>query len=227
MTPTEVRHTHTRAPDCGWQTCCHLPPTSTLCEPLLPAACGRTSSLRSCTCWATPAPAGPATAPTLWARCRTCGGWMGSRCAQQPGHRQKRRGACMHAPQGCVRHALRRHGGTGAWLQPTLHMLCPQVRPSERIAAAAQLPALEARLRAELQADGIDPDEAAQVRRGMGVRGWAGLMICRLVRRCSICWQRQCTVVGAGELRVSFFLLTPVALPNWHLGCCWANAQLC
>lgn len=39
----------------------------------------------------------------------------------------------------------------------------PQVRPSERIAAAQQLPALEARLRAELEAAGIDPEAAAQV----------------------------------------------------------------
>ncbi|PSC70165.1 tilB-like protein [Micractinium conductrix] len=37
-----------------------------------------------------------------------------------------------------------------------------QVLPSSRIAAAQQLPALEARLRAELAAQGLDPDEAAQ-----------------------------------------------------------------
>lgn len=37
------------------------------------------------------------------------------------------------------------------------------VRPSERIAAAQQLPELGALLRAELLAEGIDPDEAAQV----------------------------------------------------------------
>ncbi|KAL4436761.1 hypothetical protein ABPG75_003900 [Micractinium tetrahymenae] len=37
------------------------------------------------------------------------------------------------------------------------------VRPSERIAAAQQLPDLEARLRAELAAQGIDSDVAAQV----------------------------------------------------------------
>lgn len=46
---------------------------------------------------------------------------------------------------------------------PTLPPLLPQVLPSERIAAAQQLPALEARLREELLADGIDPDAAAQV----------------------------------------------------------------
>ncbi|EFN55740.1 hypothetical protein CHLNCDRAFT_52395 [Chlorella variabilis] len=38
-----------------------------------------------------------------------------------------------------------------------------QVLPSERIAAAQQLPALEARLRAELLAEGVDPEQAAQV----------------------------------------------------------------
>ncbi|KAL4423280.1 hypothetical protein ABPG77_004549 [Micractinium sp. CCAP 211/92] len=37
------------------------------------------------------------------------------------------------------------------------------VRPSERIAAAQQLPELETRLRAELAAQGIDPDAVAQV----------------------------------------------------------------
>lgn len=44
---------------------------------------------------------------------------------------------------------------------------CVQVRPSERISAAQQLPALEARLCAELAEQGIDPEEAAHVRRGM------------------------------------------------------------
>lgn len=41
-----------------------------------------------------------------------------------------------------------------------------QVLPSERIAAAQQLPALEARLRAELLAEGVDPEQAAQVGAG-------------------------------------------------------------
>lgn len=42
---------------------------------------------------------------------------------------------------------------------------CLQVRPSERIAALQQLPELEACLRADLAAQGFDPDTAAQVRR--------------------------------------------------------------
>lgn len=56
-----------------------------------------------------------------------------------------------------------------------MHATTLQVRPSERIAAAQQLPELEARLRAELTAQGIDPDAAAQV----DFRRWgAQLPIC-------------------------------------------------
>ena len=47
----------------------------------LPAACGRMSSWRSFTCWATPAPAGQATGRLWWPPCHNCSAWTASRWA--------------------------------------------------------------------------------------------------------------------------------------------------
>ena len=52
-----------------------------------------------------------------------------------------------------------------------------QVRPSERIAAAQQVAGLEEQLRAELLAEGLDPDEASQVGVPLGGLGCTGMQV--------------------------------------------------
>lgn len=71
---------------------------------------------------------------------------------------------------------------------PSTSLPC-QVLPSERIAAAQQLPVLEARLRGELLAEGIDPDAAAQVQVVGGSRRHAAWTVMRvsMQQSCSAC----------------------------------------
>lgn len=89
-------------------------------------------------------------------------------------------GSSGTGPMACVQHALagvcigwplvaacRRPGTSKPHFSYTPR---PQVLPSERIAAAQQLAALEAQLRAELRAEGVDPDAACEV--GGRAGGW-------------------------------------------------------
>lgn len=92
-----------------------------------------------------------------WPACRTCSVWTGSRWGAALAGGATNQWVLGFAGAGT--------GGSRPATGPALSMRfdAPQVRPSERIAAAQQLPALEARLRAELEAAGIDPEAAAQV----------------------------------------------------------------
>jgi hypothetical protein len=63
------------------------------------------------------------------------------------------------------------------------------VRPSERIAAAQQLPGLEASLRAELLAAELDPEAEAQV--GLGRRLAAAAEMGELLDHHSCVWEHS------------------------------------
>lgn len=79
---------HRSQPPCLWSVATDRPTPSSAaplpagCTPLSlapSAACRRTNTWRSCTCWATPAPSGPATGPMSSACCRACADSMASR----------------------------------------------------------------------------------------------------------------------------------------------------